>query len=198
MRDELRTPGLLLVYETARKKTGENYIGIVFGPRQTIMGRWQRHIAGARRGENYPLEKAIRRYGPSAFYIPWIIARAHDRKELGILERFHIAASGSYYGGYNHDKGGKIPDAAMFTNAMQKLARNPEWLATNRANGFRRRCPDRMLRQIFGKLTVLDPAKKLSASGHAYWKCQCACGRVVEVAGYSLRAGTQKSCGKPG
>ncbi len=47
--------------------------------------------------------------------------------------------------------------------------------------------------QIFGKLTVLGRAP---VSGRrASWECQCQCGSVKVIAGYSLRGGLTKSCG---
>lgn len=46
----------------------------------------------------------------------------------------------------------------------------------------------------FGKLVVIERAK--GVFNHAYWKCQCDCGNIVEaVDGYNLTNGYSQSCG---
>lgn len=45
----------------------------------------------------------------------------------------------------------------------------------------------------YGRLTVLSLAHKKRQTAH--WKCQCDCGKIVVVAGYSLRSGKTQSCG---
>lgn len=46
----------------------------------------------------------------------------------------------------------------------------------------------------FGKLTVLERA--IGEFGHAYWKCKCDCGNIVDaVDGYNLTQGFSMSCG---
>lgn len=45
----------------------------------------------------------------------------------------------------------------------------------------------------FGKLTVIE--RSGSRGGKPLWKCQCDCGNVVFVVGYSLKNGSTKSCG---
>ena len=47
--------------------------------------------------------------------------------------------------------------------------------------------------QRFGRLTVLEYAEYKNEQ--AYWRCLCECGRVVTVAGSSMRNGHSKSCG---
>ncbi len=48
--------------------------------------------------------------------------------------------------------------------------------------------------QTFGRWTVLEKANR-NASGHYYYWCLCECGFKGRVIGYTLRAGTSKSCG---
>lgn len=48
--------------------------------------------------------------------------------------------------------------------------------------------------QSFGKLTVIEPIEQRSGS-NVIWKCQCECGKITYVDGYSLRTGHTKSCG---
>lgn len=45
----------------------------------------------------------------------------------------------------------------------------------------------------FGKLTVID--RDGSRLAHAYWKCQCDCGKISSHQGSRLRAGLVLSCG---
>lgn len=48
--------------------------------------------------------------------------------------------------------------------------------------------------QKFGYLTVLRK-DTLRKKEQAYWICQCNCGNIISVDGYSLRSGHTKSCG---
>ena len=45
----------------------------------------------------------------------------------------------------------------------------------------------------FGFLLALDYHGV--ESRHAMWKCECDCGKILEVAGSNLRAGSTRSCG---
>ena len=47
--------------------------------------------------------------------------------------------------------------------------------------------------QRFGSLTVLGPADNIGI--RTAWRCQCDCGRVVDVRTRGLRGGYTKSCG---
>jgi hypothetical protein len=47
--------------------------------------------------------------------------------------------------------------------------------------------------QVFGRLTVLEWAKR--ASGPTLWRCQCACGATCTVLSRSLSTGNTRSCG---
>ena len=55
--------------------------------------------------------------------------------------------------------------------------------------------PDDIKGQKFGRLTALELIDRRSASGDAYWKCQCECGDIVEVKKSRLSGGNTKSCG---
>ena len=48
--------------------------------------------------------------------------------------------------------------------------------------------------QRFGRLTVLE---RIGSNGgkYVYWRCQCDCGNIVEVATRNLRSGGTVSCG---
>uniref|UniRef100_A0A7C9NUW7 Uncharacterized protein n=1 Tax=Muribaculaceae bacterium Z82 TaxID=2304548 RepID=A0A7C9NUW7_9BACT len=48
--------------------------------------------------------------------------------------------------------------------------------------------------QRFGRLVALEPTEKRS-DGSVVWRCQCDCGKVVEVNAHRLRKGNTKSCG---
>jgi len=47
--------------------------------------------------------------------------------------------------------------------------------------------------KVFGRLTVINRA--VSCGRDARWNCQCTCGNITTVRGYSLRRGDTKSCG---
>jgi hypothetical protein len=47
----------------------------------------------------------------------------------------------------------------------------------------------------YGRLTVIAPSQKHDKSRFQFWKCQCSCGNIIEVASNSLRSGNTKSCG---
>lgn len=47
--------------------------------------------------------------------------------------------------------------------------------------------------QKIDKLTVLEKAP--SRARHVYWKCQCECGKIVEVSAESLRKNVSHNCG---
>lgn len=50
-----------------------------------------------------------------------------------------------------------------------------------------------MLGRKFTKLTPVEVVNEKKK--HLVYKCQCDCGNIIEVAGYSLRNGNTKSCG---
>jgi len=49
--------------------------------------------------------------------------------------------------------------------------------------------------QQFGDLIVLGLSDKRNKYNTLLWECQCRCGKIIYVAGGSLRAGHYKSCG---
>ena len=48
--------------------------------------------------------------------------------------------------------------------------------------------------QKFGKWLVLERVHKQTSNQAAYWKCQCECGAIHEIAGIDLRAGKTVQC----
>lgn len=46
---------------------------------------------------------------------------------------------------------------------------------------------------VYGKLTVISFSH--TSNSHAYWNCQCECGRITTVKGNALRNGVVHSCG---
>ena len=44
-------------------------------------------------------------------------------------------------------------------------------------------------------LTVLEKTTKRSSRGEIIWKCQCECGKILELNGSEIRRGKTKSCG---
>lgn len=50
-----------------------------------------------------------------------------------------------------------------------------------------------LIGQSFGRWSVLECS--YTKKNQIYWKCECACGTIRDVAGGSLRGGSSKSCG---
>ena len=56
--------------------------------------------------------------------------------------------------------------------------------------------PDDLTGRTFGRLTVLGRGALTSERyPRRLWRCRCACGAEVEIAGTNLRQGHQVSCG---
>lgn len=49
--------------------------------------------------------------------------------------------------------------------------------------------------KVFGKLTVKTLSAKKGAIGHAFWLCECECGKQKTVSSSNLKVGNTKSCG---
>ncbi len=47
----------------------------------------------------------------------------------------------------------------------------------------------------FTRLTVISDFGNHPTTGESYWQCQCDCGEIIQVTGYSLTSGNTKSCG---
>lgn len=47
----------------------------------------------------------------------------------------------------------------------------------------------------YGRLLVVQKAKRMGAGGEVYWFCQCDCGNARDFRASSLRSGRAKSCG---
>lgn len=54
----------------------------------------------------------------------------------------------------------------------------------------------RLAGKRFGRIVVLSRAG--NSDGHAVWRCQCDCGRVVDFRSDKLQGGFVRSCGKNG
>lgn len=51
-----------------------------------------------------------------------------------------------------------------------------------------------MVGQKFGEWIVLEKSNKKVTSHAIFWKCQCSCGTIAEIAGTDLRAGKTTKC----
>ena len=49
--------------------------------------------------------------------------------------------------------------------------------------------------EVFGRLTVMHRCASNGHGGKPRWHCKCECGREVDLQGYKLRNGGNKSCG---
>ena len=97
----------MLVYKITNLVNGKIYIGIT---EKTVEERFREHLGFARRGDkDYPLYKAIRKYGEENFLIEPIDETASTRDDLRKLEVYYISLyqSNDYKKGYNQTPGGE-------------------------------------------------------------------------------------------
>lgn len=94
------------VYRVTNKKNGKIYIGITI---QGFWTRWLHHLYEARSGSQFPIHRAIRKYGEENFQIESIeVIEEGDYDDLQNKEIFWIALFDSYNdrNGYNATLGG--------------------------------------------------------------------------------------------
>lgn len=95
------------VYKITNKLNNKGYIGIT----SNLQKRWNqhKHQAKSKVGKNYPLYRAIRKYGIDNFKFEVIEENVKTIKELGKLERFYINKFESHVSknGYNLTMGGE-------------------------------------------------------------------------------------------
>jgi hypothetical protein len=46
----------------------------------------------------------------------------------------------------------------------------------------------------FGRLKVIGISSRRGAKGQVYWRCECDCGRLLDVRGDNLRRGNSTQC----
>lgn len=95
------------IYRITNTDNDKTYIGATTldNPKH----RWRKHKYCAKYDRDGFLYNAIRKYGESAFEFE-VIAKAHSRKELNLVEKALIRLFRSHYteGGYNIDWGGNV------------------------------------------------------------------------------------------
>ena len=93
----------MLIYLLYCPISGKGYVG------QTIMTlgrRWSKHKNSVKRGSQYPIHNAIRKYGSDAFEIT-ILQEVDTIDALNVAEIYHIQRQGTLApNGYNITKGG--------------------------------------------------------------------------------------------
>lgn len=97
----------MIVYKIINLVNNKIYIGIT---EKTVEERFREHLGFARRGDkDYPLYKAIRKYGEESFLIESIDETASTRDELRKLEIYYISLyqSNDCKKGYNQTPGGE-------------------------------------------------------------------------------------------
>jgi len=107
---------IFTIYLITNKVNGKVYVGQT---RQTLEERWKHHCAYAKRGFNYPICKAIRKYKPEGFTITEI-ATCETQEWTNYLERMWIVIKDSCSRkiGYNVRVGG---DASPMSEDSKKL-----------------------------------------------------------------------------
>lgn len=74
------------------------------------------------------------------------------------------------------------------SDSLQKITRCPD--DKNRTSLIKEEAGN-----VYGKLTVIEKAKKNNINKNAFWLCQCECGNQIIVNGIDLRRGHTHSCG---
>jgi group I intron endonuclease len=144
-----------IIYLIRNLVNGKGYVG------QTILTsrkRWSLHKSGARRGEGFPIYRAIRKYGAENFSIK--VLASVNPQQLDDLEKKYIKDLNTHVDngcGYNCDEGGRgnrgffSKETRLKVSAIQKARgeNNPElralWGAAIRA--LRAAHPEILLRQ---------------------------------------------------
>lgn len=102
---------------------GKKYIGIVYGRKQTVAGRWCEHCSPRAATKHLRLERAIRKYGPAAFRIQTIDS-ARTIEELRRKESYYILLFGTHRSGYNGTTGDSFAAAQQ---ALHLSRQRPEY-----------------------------------------------------------------------
>ena len=95
----------MIIYCITNLVNGKKYVGQTV---QTLHGRWSHHVSDARRNNRSCIQRAICKYGPTAFRIE-IVANCSSYAEMDEHERAIIASMGTCdrNRGYNLTDGGE-------------------------------------------------------------------------------------------
>ena len=104
------------VYRLTCKTSGKSYIGLT---NKSADRRWMEHVAAARRGVNFNIHHAIRKYGEDNWTVE-TVDQFPDKKLAADLERKLIREENTIQNGYNMTAGG---------DGLLGLRRTPEWCA---------------------------------------------------------------------
>lgn len=92
----------MIIYKMKNKITGKVYIGQT---RRSFEQRIKEHIVAAKRGEDFYIGQALRKYGESNFECS-VIVETDNQETLNKLERYYIQKYHSDIDGYNLAPGG--------------------------------------------------------------------------------------------
>lgn len=114
----------MIIYKMENKLNGKVYIGQT---RRSFEQRISEHINGAKRGEDFHIGQAIRKYGIENFDCS-IIAETDDINVLNDMEEFYIKKYNSVETGYNLAYGGKsnTMDCPVTRKKHDRKMRSPE------------------------------------------------------------------------
>lgn len=176
------------IYLIINKENGHKYVGQTT---KTINQRWAQHIREAQRMSEYPLHRAIRKYGSHKFMVKELCEC--DVKELDEKEKHYIDLYNTFNDPqhYNAKDGGDSPilseeSKQKISKSVSKLIRTEEhcdnissslkqrskdWgfhLAENRGNGIASRCKMRGVNVETGEEKIWesasDAAKELTGN----------------------------------
>lgn len=111
------------IYLITNTVNGKRYVGQTTQP---LAKRWKGHRADMRRGFNYPLHNALRKYGTDAFIVQSVLA-VDLPNVLELLNRLEVYYISKYKtlkpGGYNLELGGRNAAAHPETRAKMSATR---------------------------------------------------------------------------
>lgn len=147
----------MIVYLVTNRANGKRYVGKT---QNSMKQRWRNHLADVRRGKNWALHNAIRKYGPGSF--------EHDVLAIGLTpsegsecEKFYILLLGtrSHALGYNMTDGG---------DGVSGWKKSPEAIERSRSGhrGSKRSAETRALigERSRGRVPSPETRKKIASS----------------------------------
>lgn len=105
------------VYLITCRTTGMPYVGKTM---RTVEARWRQHLRSAEQGKEWPLQRAIRKYGVDDFDIE-ILGESESEEALLLFESEMIAELDTRApNGYNLTDGGEGPSGVMRSEETRK------------------------------------------------------------------------------
>jgi len=113
------------IYKITNKINNKSYIGFTS---KSISSRYSKHLYDAKHRE-FPLYKAMRKYGIDSFYIESIYQSKDEKHTHKIMEAYFIQEYNTYKNGYNASPGG---------DGRSSGYKQPEWVKKKISQGLKK------------------------------------------------------------